>query len=497
MHLKACANRPELSCLYSSGNRHETGSLFVKKLLLILLSISMAIVPLSAVTKDVPVAPEVLPQEVYKQPVPGLSKKDMQKFLKGEKVFTNFWMAVNNPVIPLVWDLSQTGPAGGEWGLGPMFMATNCAGCHLNAGRGRALDTNGLRVFQQLLRVSVAGQGPHGGPKPDSNYGLDIQMFDMVTRADPDARAGEGEVFVDWVKSNFTFPDGSEIELRKPSVRIENLNFGPLSDNILTSLRNTQAILGVGYLEAVSEKDILKLAEKQKSLGLNGHPNYVRDDINKKTVMGRFGWKANQPSIRQQIAAAFHSDIGVTSAVYPEQNCTPVQKECLVAIKGDKPELRPELWDTITFWSQSLDVPAQRNRDTAEFKSGEKLFDAAGCSGCHVPELRTGKYAAVPQISNKLIRPYTDLLLHDMGPDLADGRPDFKASGSEWRTPPLWGVGLSMQVNASNSFLHDGRARNLVEAIVWHGGEAKSAKDKFVAFTAKQRDDLIYFLSSI
>jgi CxxC motif-containing protein (DUF1111 family) len=169
----------------------------------------------------------------------------------------------------------------------------------------------------------------------------------------------------------------------------------------------------------------------------------------------------------------------------------------LVAIKGDKPELRPELWDTLTFWSQSLDVPAQRNRDAAEFKSGEKLFDTAGCSGCHVPELRTGKYAAVPQLSNKLIRPYTDLLLHDMGPDLADGRPDFKASGSEWRTPPLWGIGLSQQVNASNSFLHDGRARNLVEAIVWHGGEAKSAKDKFVAFTSKQRDDLIYFLSSI
>lgn len=228
---KVRAAAPDLSCHGYPGRCHKTGSLFVKKLLLSLLSISMAIAPLSAVTKDVPVAPEVLPQEAYKQAVPGLSKKDMQKFLKGEKVFTNFWMAVNNPVIPLVWDLSQTGPAGGEWGLGPMFMATNCASCHLNAGRGRALETNGLRVFQQLLRVSVPGQDEHGGPKPDANYGLDIQMFDTVTRTDPDARAGEGEVFVDWVKSSFTFPDGSEIELRKPSVRIENLNFGPMADN--------------------------------------------------------------------------------------------------------------------------------------------------------------------------------------------------------------------------------------------------------------------------
>ena len=232
-------------------------------------------------------------------------------------------------------------------------------------------------------------------------------------------------------------------------------------------------------------------------MGLNGRPNYVRDDINKKTSLGRFGWKANQPSIKQQIAAAFLGDIGITSSIYPEQNCTPVQKECLAALKGDKPELRPDLWEPITFWSQTLDVPAQRNRDKPEFKNGEKLFESAGCSGCHVPEMRTGKYPAVPQIANKLIRPYTDLLLHDMGPDLADGRPDFKASGTDWRTPPLWGVGLSMQVNASNSFLHDGRARNLLEAIVWHGGEAKTARDKFISFAQQQRDDLIFFLSSI
>ncbi len=469
----------------------------MKKLLLSLLSLTMAVLPVSAASPGTPKVKTVIPQEVYKQPVPGMSAKDKQRFIKGERVFTNFWIAVNNPVIPLIWDLSQSGPGGGEWGLGPMFMATNCAGCHLNAGRGRVLDASGLRVFQQLVRLSIPGETPHGGPKPDPNYGQDIQSFDMVTRSDPDARAGEGEVFIDWVNSNFTFPDGSTIELRKPSVRVENLNFGPLADNVMISLRNTQAILGMGYLEAISEKDILKQVEKQKAMGLNGRPNYVRDDINKKISLGRFGWKANQPSIKQQVASAFLADIGINSAIYPEQSCTPVQKECLAAISGKEPELRDELWEPITFWSQSLDVPAQRNRETAEFKTGEKLFESAGCSGCHVSEMRTGKYAAVPQLSNKLIRPYTDLLLHDMGPDLADGRPDFKASGSDWRTPPLWGVGLSMQVNASNSFLHDGRARNLLEAIVWHGGEAKTSRDKFIAFTKKQRDELIYFLSSI
>ena len=478
------------------------GGFRVKKLWLSLLSALLVLQPMTAVPKETvakAASPqeEVVPQEVYRQPVPGLSAKDLQKFRKGDRVFTNFWIAVNNPVIPLVWDLSQPGPAGGEWGLGPMFMATNCAGCHLNAGRGRALDPSGLRVFQQLVRLSIPGEGPHGGPRPDPNYGNDIQSFDMVTRKDPEARAGEGEVFLDWVFSTFTFPDGTEIELRKPSVRIENLNFGPLADGIMISLRNTQALLGMGYLEAIPEKDILKNAERQKALGLNGRPNYVWDDFKKKTVMGRFGWKANQPSIKQQIAAAFLADIGITSEVYPEQLCTPVQKECLEALKGSKPELRPDLFEPITFWSQSLDVPAQRNRDTPAFKQGEKLFETAGCAACHVPEMRTGKYPAVPQIGNKLIRPYTDLLLHDMGPDLADGRPDFKASGSDWRTPPLWGLGLSAQVNASTSFLHDGRARNLLEAIVWHGGEAKASRDKFIAFTKAQREDLLFFLNGI
>jgi CxxC motif-containing protein (DUF1111 family) len=287
------------------------------------------------------------------------------------------------------------------------------------------------------------------------------------------------------------------VELRKPKVRVENLNFGPLAEGTMLSLRNAQAMVGMGYLEAVSDKDILALAQKQKELGLNGRPNYVRDDINKQTALGRFGWKANQPSIRQQIAAAFAGDIGVTSQLYPEVHCTPAQKECLEAIRNPKPELRPEMWDAITNWTLSLEVPAQRNKNKLEVKRGEQLFAATGCGGCHVPEMRTSKFEPVPALSNKTIRPFTDLLLHDMGPDLADGRPDFKASGSDWRTPPLWGIGLSKQVNASTSFLHDGRARNLTEAIVWHGGEAKTAKDKFVAMPKTERNDLLEFLNSL
>ena len=462
----------------------------------VLVFLSLVILHGTAVTQT-PSDKPVLPQEVYKQPVAGLTPKQMQVFLKGERVFTNFWMAVNNPVIPLVWDLSQPGPAGGEWGLGPMFLATNCASCHLNAGRGRALDNSGSLAIQHVLRISVPGEGPHGSPKPDPNYGTEIQMFDTITRKDPEVRAGEGEVYIDWSAKAFTFPDGETLELRQPKVRVDKLNFGPLADGVMLSLRNSQAMVGMGYLEAISDKDILQVAQQQKAQGLNGRPNYVRDDINNKQAMGRFGWKANQPSIRQQIASAFGSDIGVTSSVYPFTNCTPVQHECLAAIRAPKPELRPDMWDAITFWTQALETPERRDVDKPEVKRGEALFVSSGCALCHVPEWRTGKYAAVPSISNQRIRPYTDLLLHDMGPDLADGRPDFKASGSDWRTPPLWGIGLSKQVSASTSFLHDGRARNLLEAVVWHGGEAQASRDKFTALPVEQRKDLITFLESL
>ena len=467
----------------------------VKKLLSSLLVCGLSLGALPAIPQTAS-KQATIPQDVYKQPVAGMTAKQLKMFASGEKVFTNFWMAVNNPVIPLTWDLSLPGPSDGEWGLGPMFSATNCAACHVNAGRGRALDASGSMTVQHVLRISVPGVDEHGGPKPDPNYGTDIQMFDTITRKDPSQRAGEGEVYIDWITRNFVFPDGESMELRAPKVRVENLNFGPLADGIMMSLRNSQAMVGLGYLEAVSEKDILALAAKQKTEGLNGRPNYVRDDIKKQTSLGRFGWKANQPSVRQQIAGAFHGDMGITSSLYPEQNCTAVQKDCKIAIVGPT-ELRPDMWDAITFWALSLDVPAQRNKDKPEVKRGEQLFANAGCASCHVSELQTSKTAHLPQVANRKIKPYTDLLLHDMGPDLADGRPDYKAGGADWRTAPLWGIGLSKQVNASTSLLHDGRARNLQEAIVWHGGEATSARDKFVAMPKAQREDLLAFLNSL
>ncbi len=463
----------------------------------VLLVAGLAAVHLRASTNTSPPSRPVAPHTAYLQPVPGLTPDQQQTFRAGEKVFNNFWIAIPNEVISQWWDLSQPGPGGGGWGLGPTFLATSCVSCHVQAGRGRVPDTGAGPLFQQTLRLSLPGDGPHGGPNPDPHYGLQLEPFDIIKSKDQTRQPGEGEVHITWVTSQFRFPDGETVPLRKPVIRIEKLNFGPLAAGLMTSLRNTQALVGLGYLQAVSEEDILALAELQKSQGLNGRPNYVRDDIHDRIALGRFGWKANQPSLRQQIAGAFHNDIGITSSLYRAQNCPPVQKDCHLEKDPEKPELSDELWGQVAFWAMALDAPAPVDTANPAVQRGEKLFHAAKCAQCHVPELKTGAFPELPALANKRIRPYTDLLLHDMGPDLADGRPDFRAGGSDWRTPPLWGIGRSKQVNGSTHFLHDGRARNLVEAILWHGGEATASREHFAKLSKQERQELIAFLEAL
>jgi CxxC motif-containing protein (DUF1111 family) len=249
--------------------------------------------------------------------------------------------------------------------------------------------------------------------------------------------------------SSVTLADGTPVELRRPKLRMENLRFGPLGEQSMTSLRNTQVIYGLGFLEAVPESTLKDIAALQKKQGLNGRLNYVRDDIQQKTVLGRFGWKANQPSIRQQIVAAFLGDMGVTSSLYIEENCPPVQTLCLAMPPGNRPELLSYNWDQMEFWHAALAPPPARNLELPQVKRGEQMFQQAGCAACHLPELRTGDYPLLPIIANTTFRAFTDLLLHDMGEDLADGRPDFLAGPRDWRTPPLWGIGCQRRSMAA------------------------------------------------
>ncbi len=448
----------------------------------------------SALAGPASASPE--PNAVYLQPMAGLSDDDTRQFRSGETMFRTVWLVF--PAMPVQNNWQYMRPRGGyAWGLGPTFIANSCMSCHVQAGRGKTVDRASSTVFQQLLRVSVPGQNAHGGPLPHPQYGGQLQVFDVISSDRQQVRQGEADVFVDWETVPVTLPDGERLVLRRPKVRIESLSFGPLGDRVLTSLRNAPSIFGLGYLESVSEDDILQIAAAQQAAGLNGRPNYVRDDVHDRIALGRFGWKANQPSVRQQIAAAFLHDMGITSSLYPQQNCPPAQSDCRKAPPGDAVELFADEFDDLSFWVLALDAPPRRDPTRPEVLRGEQLFAEARCAQCHRPELRTGSHVPFPALAGRTFHPYTDLLLHDMGEGLADGRPDYRAGARDWRTAPLWGIGLSQQVNGSSNLLHDGRARNVTEAILWHDGEARSAREAFAGFTRADREALVAFVNSL
>ena len=273
--------------------------------------------------------------------------------------------------------------------------------------------------------------------------------------------------------------------------------YGPFGADLRSGLRLAPALVGLGLLEAVPEETILALAARAPVDGIRGKANRVWDESRGRTVLGRFGLKANHGSIREQVAIAFFNDIGLSTPVYPDQNCPPASDTCSVQMVAGRPEITVLRLDATELYIRALAVPARRNLDDAQVRRGEALFAQARCAVCHVPELHTGPFPAMPQLAHQTIRPYTDLLLHDMGEGLSDGRPDFLAGGSEWRTPPLWGIGLARTVNGADGFLHDGRARDFAEAILWHGGEGSVSRDAFARMSRPERDALMAFLQSL
>jgi CxxC motif-containing protein (DUF1111 family) len=303
------------------------------------------------------------------------------------------------------------------------------------------------------------------------------------------------------------YADGTEYTLIDPVYTFENLEYGeygPLSPDIMISPRIAPAVFGMGLLEAIPEESILANADSddEDGDGISGRPNMVWDVRAGETRLGRFGWKANVPTIEQQVAGAFIGDIGITSSLFPDENCPSVQETCAAAHSGGTPEVSDDILARIVFYNSTLAVPAMRGVDVAEdrldpaVRDGAKVFLQAGCQACHIPRHETGEHE-IAALSNQMIFPYTDLLLHDMGEGLADNRPDFEASGSEWRTPPLWGLGLVEVVNHHTRFLHDGRARSIEDAILWHGGEGTAAREAFRNMTAEERSLLLKFLKSL
>jgi CxxC motif-containing protein (DUF1111 family) len=426
----------------------------------------------------------------YSEPAPVLSHKQQQVFMMGRLHFNIRWVTVNS--------------LEGDWGLGPTFVADRCSACHVGGGRGSPPHSPDQQLLSMLVRLSVPGEGEHGEPMPHPNYGDQIQNRALQGQdinfifAGTDPVPTEAALYLDWTEKVVAFGDGEEVRLRVPKLRIEQLNFGPLGHDTMTSLRLAPPVFGLGLLATVPETTILKVAAEQKERGFNGRPNYVWDVVANKTTLGRFGWKANQPSIKQQIAVAAIGDMGVNSHLYYEQNCPPIQTICRAQMPANDPELINADLNELEFWTLGLAVPARRDVDDPEVKRGEKLFEEAQCGACHLPTLKTAtEFPSLPQLANQLFHAYTDLLLHDMGDELADGRPDFKAGSRDWRTPPLWELGLSKTVSGSTAMLHDGRARDASEAILWHGGEAKASRDAFMAMKIEDRGALLKFLNSL
>jgi CxxC motif-containing protein (DUF1111 family) len=291
------------------------------------------------------------------------------------------------------------------------------------------------------------------------------------------------------------YADGERYELLAPSYSIEAPSHGPFVENLRISPRVAPAMIGLGLLEAIPEERLRELEDPAD--GISGRVNVVWDVEAEQLAVGRFGWKAEQPSVRQQASGAFLGDMGITSSLFPNQECTDSETECRNALGGGDPEISDELLERVVRYSELLAVPARLTFADEDVLRGRALFSELGCQGCHTPNHRTSGSAALEEVRDQSIWPYTDLLLHDMGDALSDDRPSFAAAGNEWRTPPLWGLGHYPAVNGHDRLLHDGRARGVAEAILWHGGEAEAAKQAFVALPSSARLDLIAFVESL
>ncbi|TSD66561.1 c-type cytochrome [Inquilinus sp. KBS0705] len=380
-------------------------------------------------------------------------------------------------------------PAPVNPGLGPIFNNVACSSCHVADGRGK-VPGFGESAANMLFRISIPGKGEHGNPVPVPNYGDQLQTRALL------GKTREGDVLITYDNQTYSFADGTTYQLRKPTYTFTAL-YAAMPGNVLLSPRVAAPVFGLGLLGAINDTDILAKADPddKDGDGISGKANYVWDVLKQQKVLGRFGWKANQPSLLQQVAAAYNGDIGITSSLFPKESSDGQTQ--FDSAPGYKYELSDSLLHSVEFYVRTLAVPVRRNVTNANIQQGKALFTAIGCVKCHNADVRTAVNVSMPQLSNQLIHPYTDLLLHDMGPGLADNRPDFDAGGTEWRTAPLWGIGLTQKVNGHTNFLHDGRARNLMEAILWHGGEALSAKNKVVALSKNDRDALIAFLGSL
>lgn len=432
--------------------------------------------------------------DAFSQPSGNMSFEHQLDFRVGNGLFKKVW--VSAPASTMASD-----------GLGPLFNARSCQRCHLKDGRGHPPEGPDDNAISMFLRVSIPG-GPEDGVAeiegylatlPDPNYGTQLQDFALP------GYPSEYRLQIDYTEEMVELSGGETASLRRPVYTAADLGYGPLHPEAMLSPRVAPQMIGLGLLEAVPVEDILVLADPDDldGDGISGRAQIVWSAVHDQPMLGRFGLKAGNPTILEQSAGAFAGDIGISNPINPTPwgECTEAQTDCRAAPHGDGDvrgqEIDAEGLDLVVFYSQHLAVPARRNIDDPQVLRGKQVFYETGCISCHTPKHVTHRLEGRDEHSFQLIWPYTDMLLHDMGEGLADNRPEARANGQEWRTAPLWGIGMTERVSGHTFFLHDGRARNLLEAVLWHGGEAQTARDTVVEMPPEDRAALIEFLESL
>ena len=417
--------------------------------------------------------------------------------LEGESRFK-----VGNALFRKIW-VSAPASTKSSDGLGPLYNARACQHCHLKDGRGHTPSGNwpDVDAVSMFLRLSIPPETEEHkrllaerrvNVIPEPTYGGQLQ--DLAIQG----HAGEGRMHIEYEDIPVELDDGTIVTLRKPTYRVTNLGYGPMHPKTMISPRVAPPMIGLGLLEAIPDAAIHANADPndKDGDGISGRANEVWSHEKQQVALGRFGWKAGNPSVHQQSSDAFAGDMGLSTPMFdkPSGDCTKAQARCLGAPSGEQnsnPEVTGVMIDLVVFYSQNVAVPRRRNPENPEVLRGKKIFQTLGCAACHKPSYKTGKVPGQPHLSNQKIWPYTDLLLHDMGEGLADNRPEGLASGREWKTPPLWGVGLTQTVSGHSFLLHDGRARGVEEAILWHDGEAAAARSAYSAWAKPERDGRI------
>ena len=384
-------------------------------------------------------------------------------------------------------------------GLGPVYAGYSCGSCHGNAGRTKpALWSDG-------------GSGPYGFSAMlvyvTRKNGVFFKDYGRVIYG----VSAEGKLKVEWRYESGSFPDGETYELACPSYTITDWYADEIDpDDLFCTVRIPLRHVGMGQIMSLDPVEIEALASRSNypEYGISGRCNYVTE--RGVLSLGVSGNKAQHADLTVELG--FSSDMGVTNSRYPEEICEgqiQINQGSMMGLLYDKLDVSTEDMENVDLYMQSLGVPARRNVNDPEVKMGERMFYEAKCHLCHVTTLHTRPRGSVllngtqlPWLGNQTIHPYSDFLLHDMGSEimgvgLNDNYVSGLARGNEWRTTPLWGIGLQEKVNGHTCFLHDGRARNFVEAIMWHGGEGEASRNLFKAMTKERRDALVKFLESL